>query len=157
MPLRTPARRRCWPELLLVGAAAALVGCAPTSSESPRSSPPATTAVLPSGDGAVVGGIDACYGIPPRKRPAFVAGTVTALSGTVSRLPEPGGVTTDVLPATIVSSQKVAQRHLYRFILGPGPYVIVAKLASRSNFEPWISVMVSVGKKTEADIPNVCK
>ncbi|MGA8426428.1 MAG: hypothetical protein WB801_02445 [Candidatus Dormiibacterota bacterium] len=81
---------------------------------------------------------------------------MTVLRGTVSYLPESGGTTKDVLPTGRVTSQTVAKHHEYRFVLGPGPYVLVGHYAAGSNAEPWVSVVVRPGGETRQNIPNEC-
>ncbi|MFZ0995276.1 MAG: hypothetical protein WAO09_04760 [Candidatus Dormiibacterota bacterium] len=49
-----------------------------------------TPANIPTGEGVVVGGIDACSGLAIAKSQGFVAGTVTVLRGTVKSILNPG-------------------------------------------------------------------
>ena len=142
---------RWWQGVLVAGLLLALVGC----QASPRVSARAT---IPSGKGVVVGGIDYCSGLPPAiaKNPGFVAGTVTVLRGTVSTRPESGGVTKILLPTERAASQTVAKHQEYRFVLPPGPYVLVGHYTGHSNIEPNVSVVVRLGKETKRNIPNEC-
>jgi hypothetical protein len=126
-----------------------LVGC----QASPTVSPAAT---IPTGNGVVVGGIDACSGLPLLTNPGFVAGTVTVLRGTVSYVPEADGASTDVLPKETVAFQSVAKHQRYRFTLAPGNYVLTARYASGGNVEPWAPIIIRADKVTKMSIPNMC-
>lgn len=130
----------------------ALVGCQAIPSGS-------TSANSPTGDGVVVGGIDYCSGLPTTvaRNPGFVAGAVAALSGTMSYRPESGRVTDDVLPTHKVDSQTVAVRQECRLVLTPGPHVLVGHYANGGSVEPWVAVLVRLGKQTRQNIPNECK
>jgi hypothetical protein len=63
-----------------------------------------------------------------------------------------------VLPTVRVAEQTVLAHHKYRFTVAPGHYVLAAHYAvAGSNIEPWVSVLVRVGKVTEQNIPNECR
>ena len=152
MGVHSPVRARVMVALTL---GLLVAGCqqAPTASTSPH----AVSPTIPAGEGLVVGGIDACFGVPPRRNPGFVAGTVTVLRGTVTTVPESGGITKLVLPTEQVASSPVAAHHRYRFVLTPGAYVLRAKYSGiTSNMEPWVSVTAVAGRLTRQDIPNEC-
>jgi len=116
-----------------------------------------TSATITTGDGVVFGGIDACSRLPLVKNPGVVAGTVTVLRGTMSHVPESGGVTKDVLPTDRAASQSVAKHHRYRFTLAPGLYVVTAHYASGDNVDPWTPMIIRGRKVTKQNIPNECK
>lgn len=123
-----------------------------------RTGPPAVSPTIPKGEGLVVGGIDACFGVPPKRNPGFVAGTVTVLRGKVKTVPVSSGITKVVLPTDRVASTSVSTHHRYRFDLPPGDYVLRAKYSGiTSNIEPWVRVNVAAGRVTRRDIPNECK
>jgi hypothetical protein len=130
--------------------AATLVGCQGGPSAS-------TPAAIPTGDGVVAGGINYCVGtVPPTgaKNPGLVAGTVTVLHGKVSDVPKAGGVKY-VLPTHRVASETVAKHMHYRFVLAPGPYLLVDPYKGRSNFGLGVSVVVRRSAVTKQNMPNL--
>lgn len=143
------AGRGWWHGVLLAGLLLALAGC----EASPIGSAPAT---MPRGDGAVVGGIYPCSGPRLAKNPGCVAGIVTVLRGTAASAPASGGgVTRVVLPTDKVASRTLVRHQGYWFALPPGPYVVLARyagLAGSGGIEPWVQVVVRVGKVTKQSI-----
>lgn len=142
-------------------ATVALAGCllAAGCEQAPavRTRPPPGPPIIPTGEGLVVGGIDACFGVPPKRNPGFVAGTVTVLRGKVKAVPVSSGITKVVLPTDRVASTRVSTHHRYRFDLPPGEYVLQARYSGfRSNIEPWVRINVAAGRLTHQDIPNEC-
>jgi hypothetical protein len=143
------ARQKWWRGTLLAGLLLTLVGC--------QASPTAAASVVPRGKVVVVGGIDHCSGLPTTvaKNPGFVAGTVTVWRGRMSYVREPDGVTRYVLPTDKEASQTVAKHQKYRFVLPPGPYVLVGHYPG-GNVEPSVAVLVRLGNETRQNIPNEC-
>lgn len=138
--------------VVLVGISLALAGCQANALPKPSPSPsPTAPVVVPSGKGVVMGGIDFCGGVLPKKNPGFVAGTVAVLHGTTPFIPSP-----QLGSAPKVASESVSAHHLFQFALPPGDYVIQVVPPSGDNFVQWEHVVVSVGKITKQNIPNGC-
>jgi hypothetical protein len=92
---------------------------------------------FPGGRGAVVGGINPCFGIPPTPGgPTYVAGTVTVLRGQVTWKPTGPGSSVPVLPTAQVTEQTLATNATYRFLLDPGSYVLEAHYAGEAVNSP---------------------
>ncbi len=141
------ATGQCISRASVVGAAlsvlmVALTGCSAASA-------------IPSGDGAVVGGIAACVGARELHRPGYVAGTVVVLRGTVSKTPTEANGNADVLPRDRVASQRVLKGHRFRIYLGPGRYVLVAHYA-QGDIISWVPVVIREGRITNQTIPSPC-
>ncbi len=147
--------------LLIVASALAAglfaAGCRSGLDGAATLAPPAPI-TLPSGDGVITGGIDACFGVPPKRSPGFVAGTVVVFGGSVTQVPWAGGYR-DVLPTDMVAKKTVAAHQRYRFVLPPGRYVLVGRYAGVTSDQlgPWVATTVSVGEDAVRDIPNECK
>lgn len=142
--------RGWWRGVLLSSLVLALAGCQSHESVS-------TPATIPTGEGVVVGGIDACSGLPVAKSQGFVAGTVTVLRGTVKPIPNPGVGVSFRFPTERVASEFVARHQSYRFDLKPGRYVLRGRYAAGGNVEPWTYAVIRAGQVTRQNIPNVCK
>ncbi len=140
--------------LCVVFAAGLLAGCASSTADHRA---PDTPASVPSGMGAVIGGIDPCSGLPIVGGPRYAAGTVTVLKGTVSWEPTGPGTSAAVFPATVAASQSLAENATYRFVLAPGTYVLRAGFPPPANVEPYATVTVLAGRTLHVDIPNMCK
>jgi len=132
-----------------------LAGCQTALPEMPSS---LATMIIPSGDGAVTGGIDACFGVPPKKKPGFVAGTVVVFGGSVTQVPVPGG-DKYLLPSDMVMTRSVEAHQTYRFFLPPGKYVLVGHYAGSKigDLQPWVGATVLAGKNLVQNISNECK
>jgi len=139
----------------VLSAGICLAGCQTAIPETPSS---LATMIIPSGDGAVTGGIDACFGVPPKKKPGFVAGTVVVFGGSVTQVPVPGG-DKYLLPSDMVMTRSVEAHQTYRFFLPPGKYVLVGHYAGSmiGGLQPWIAATVVAGKNLVQNIPNECK
>ena len=138
--------------VVLVGTSLALAGCQANALPKPSPSPsPTAPVIVPSGKGVVMGGIDFCGGVLPKKNPGFVAGTVAVLHGTTPVIPSP-----ELGAAPKVASESVSAHHLFQFALPPGDYVIQVVPPSGANFVQWEHVVISVGKITKQNIPNGC-
>jgi hypothetical protein len=134
-----------------------LSGCAEQPRSTQHPSPAAASATpVRAGDGLVVGQIQACNGIARGGRRGFVAGTVIALRGLTTVVPESAGVTRTVLPTVRSGSQTVSKNKRYRFVLPAGAYVLAAHYARGGNVEPWVPVTIRSGVVTHQDIPNEC-
>ncbi|MHB8323933.1 MAG: hypothetical protein ACYDHB_05845 [Candidatus Dormibacteria bacterium] len=132
-------------------------GCQPGLDGAATPAPPAPT-TIPSGEGLITGGIDACFGVPPKQSPGFVAGTVIVFGGSVTQVPWAGG-SRDVLPTDMVAKKTVAAHQRYRIVLPPGKYVLVGRYAGATSDQvgPWVATTLSVGEDVVRDIPNECK
>jgi hypothetical protein len=125
-------------------------------------SPVPTHPQLPAGQGAVVGGIAPCHGLPPTPGgPTYVAGTVTVFRGQVTWKPAGPGSSVAVLPTAQVAEQTVGTNATYRFVLDPGSYVLQAhyagaRFASADAVVPFIAVTVRSGVVAPVSIPNEC-
>ena len=128
--------------------------CAAPPNARPQQQP--RTARVLAGDGVVVGRIDACNAIAIGGRRGFVPGTVIALHGVMTLVPESGGVTRSILPTVRAGSQTVTKRERYRFVLSAGAYVLAARYPAGGNIEPSVSVSVGSGVETLQNIPNEC-
>jgi hypothetical protein len=88
----------------------------------------------------------------------YEAGTVTVLRGVVSVwIPDP--LAKSALPT--VATQVVPEGGEYRFILPPGPYVLVGDDGGTDTINgipwvPWTSVSVAAGQTISTDIPPSC-
>lgn len=117
---------------------------------------------LPSGKGAVVGGIYPCFGIPPTPGgPTYVAGTVRVLRGQVTWKPIAPGESAAVLPTTQVAELTLATNATYRFVLEPGSYVLQGHYAGTdyeapNTVTPFVAVTVTAGATSAVSIPNQC-
>ena len=146
------------PRICLVSALAAalivsLAGCQPSPTVLNRST-------ISNGDGAVVGGIDACYALPilrPKQDRGFVAGTVIVYRGAMRFRTAADGVITNVYPADQVTSVEIAHYHEYRFTLPPGTYVLLARHPAGSPALEWVQVAVHAGTVTQQNIPDECR
>ena len=94
-------------------------------------------------------------GIVPPTPPGYAAGTVVVLRGTVTWKPVSTGVTKSVFPTETVTAAVTPKGDEYRFILSPGPYVLVAYYATPAPMS-WVSVSVAAGHTTRQDIPDRC-
>jgi hypothetical protein len=79
---------------------------------------------------------------------------MTVLHGKVSHVPKVGSVKI-LLPTDRVASQTVATHRHYRFVLAPGPYVLVDNYKGRSSFGQWVSAVVRLGTVTKQNIAGV--
>ena len=140
--------------IAVLSAGIGVAGCQTAPPETPSSLAPI---IIPSGDGAVTGGIDACFGVPPKHNPGFVAGTVVVLGGSVTQVPVPGGVKY-LLPADMVMTRSVGAHRTYRFFLPPGKDVLVGHYAGSmiGGLQRWVVATVLAGKNLVQNIPNEC-
>jgi len=115
---------------------------------------------IPNGDGAVVGGIEACYALPilrPKQDQGFVAGTVVVYRGAMRFHTATDGVITNVYPVDQVTTVDIAHYHQYRFTLPPGTYVLLAHHPAGSPALEWVQVVVHAGTVTKQNIPDECR
>jgi hypothetical protein len=130
-------------------------------------STPSGAQVAPTGYGLVVGQISHCYGdfqrTPPP--PGHPAGTVVVLRGSVKWIPDGrGGQYLGPFPTETVATESIPAGATYRFILPPGPYVIVLPPylsgsvpgGPTNSFAPYASVSVVAGRATHQDVPAEC-
>jgi|SRR5438132_435464 len=134
----------------------------PTAGQSAR---PSAVQVAPS-YGLVVGQINRCYGdyqrTPPP--PGHPAGTVVVLRGYIKWTPDGrGGQSLGPFPTETVATESIPTGGTYRFILPPGPYVIVippyVNVGSVPGgptiwLAPYASVSVVAGQTTHQDVPG---
>ncbi len=107
----------------------------------------------------VTGGIVPCSGLPPSMvhgLPRYAAGTVAVLQGKLRWEKWSNGVRHLIFPRHVVAKATVKVNQKYRFLLGPGPYVLTARLP-RSNVRPFVQIDVPEGKDMHVNIPNMCK
>ena len=109
------------------------------------------------GRGVIVGGIAPCTGLPPsmvKNLPRFAAGTVYVYRGRIGHFHTSEHLLH--LLARSVVRQTVQRNHTYRFVLPPGPYVLVAHYPN-GNVRPFVQATVRSGATAHVDIPNMCK
>ncbi len=145
--------RTCLVSAATAGLIITLAGCQanPTSFEQ---------STIPNGDGAVVGGIDACYALPtlrPEQDRGFVAGTVIVYRGAMRFRAVADGVITNVYPVDQVTSVEIGHYQQYRFTLLPGTYVLLARHPAGSPALEWVQVVVHGGTVTKQNIPDECR
>ena len=104
----------------------------------------------------VTGGIAPCRGIPYPTDPKYAAGTVTALGGHPTWTTVGPGVSAEIFPTDVAGRASVGVNGMYRFVLAPGHYVVVATFPAPSNAQPFVEVAVRGGSTVEAGIPNMC-
>ncbi|MDA8331785.1 MAG: hypothetical protein M0027_11425 [Candidatus Dormibacteraeota bacterium] len=142
--------RTCLVCAATAGLIVTLAGCQakPTSFE---------RSTITNGDGAVVGGIDACYALPilrPQQDRGLVAGTVIVYRGAMRFHTAADGVITTVYPVDQVTSVEIAHYQQYRFTLLPGTYVLLARHPAGSPALEWVQVVVHAGTVTKQNIPT---
>ena len=160
-----PRAALCVLTVLTTVLAAACQQSGPTAR--PAASTPSGVHVAPTGSGLVVGQISPCYGPFQRTPPplAHPAGTVVVLRGSIKGIPDGrGGQYLGPFPTETVANESIPAGGTYRFILPPGPYVIVFPPYStgevpggpKISFAPYASVSVVAGLTTHQDVPGVC-
>ena len=128
---------------------------------------PSDAHVAPTGSGLVVGQVSPCYLPNPRTPlpPKHPAGTVVVLRGTVKWTPDGrGGQYLGPFPMDTVATESVPADGTYRFVLIPGPYVIVllpwmsgsVPGGPTVSFAPYASVSVAAGQATHQNVPADC-
>jgi len=138
--------------LAVAAALVVLSACSSSHPEMATSRSPVGAALV---NGVVFGGIEPCAALPPSltpNLPTYAAGMVTVLAG---RLYQPSQGE-PIFPSTFVAQESVQANQLYRFVLKPGPYVLIAQFPPPSNVAPFRSLTVQSGMSIEADIPNMC-
>jgi hypothetical protein len=123
---------------------AALAGCT-SSGPRPTGSLPRPTLSVPvaTGNGAIVGGIYRCFGLPPS-----ISGPPTRVAGTVDVFTDEGGVASQASFAQAF----VATGGTYRFNLPAGDYVLVGHWTGSNLHPPMVTVTVTAGKITHQDL-----
>ena len=112
---------------------------------------------LPTGMGAVIGGIIPCAGIVMPGGPHYAAGSVTVLKGQIASRPSsPPGTSVDVFPTEVVAHQSVPVNAQFHFVLPSGRYVLRAQFPPPANVHPFATVTVRSGATLSRDIPNMC-
>lgn len=106
--------------------------------------------------GVVTGRIDPCEGTGNRGGPS-AAGTVTALSGTLSYQQTGPGTYRDVFPSAVAARETVGTGQAFRLVLPAGDYVLVATYSGGGNARSVLSVRVVAGAVLQHDMPNLCK
>jgi hypothetical protein len=81
---------------------------------------------------------------------------VDVLKGQVTWKTTAPGIQQAVFPESVVAEQRVTTNGLYRFVLGPGSYVLRAHYATFRSFTTWKQVVLVSGTTVSADIPNMC-
>jgi len=128
---------------------------------------PSGAQVAPTGYGIVIGQITPCYAgyqrTPPP--PGHPAGSVVVLRGSIEWIADGrGGQYLGPFPTETVATESISTGGTYRFILAPGPYVIVLPPYSSGSvpggptisFAPYASVSVMAGQTTHQDVPGEC-
>lgn len=104
----------------------------------------------------VVGRIDACQGIIRiGEHPAFTAGSVVVLRGTVTRKNAGHGIYESLLPKHVVERAQVKKASYFHFVLRPGNYVIEGHPLD-VHLLPFVQVSLKRGTVTKANVPNEC-
>lgn len=145
--------RICLVSAVTAGLIITLAGCQANPTSLNRST-------IPNGDGAVLGGIEACYALPilrPKQDQGFVAGTVVVYRGAMRFHTATDGVITNVYPVDQVTTVDIAHYHQYRFTLPPGTYVLLAHHPAGSPALEWVQVVVHAGTVTKQNIPDECR
>jgi hypothetical protein len=143
--------------------AAACQQSGPTARQA--ASTPSGVHVVPTALGLVVGQISPCYG-PPHGTPpppAHPAGTVVVLRGSIKWISDGrGGQSLGPFPTETVATESIPTDGTYRFMLPPGPYVIVTPPYSSGSvpggptisIAPYVSVSVVAGQTKYQDVPD---
>lgn len=118
--------------------------------------PPSTPSPPPHGQAVLTGGIIPCAGIPVRNGPRYSAGLVDVLKGQVTWRTTAPGNQQAVFPESVVTEQRVSTNGSYRFVLGPGRYVLQAHFPAPVNVTPFTEVVLATGTVVTVDIPNMC-
>jgi hypothetical protein len=126
---------------------------------------PSTVPAATAGFGLVLGQISPCEG-PPHlgaTPPGHPAGTVVVLRGSIKWIPDGrGGQSLGPFPPETVATDSVPAGGMYRFMLAPGPYVIVHPPYSTGSvpggptisIAPYVSVSVVAGQTKYQDVPD---
>lgn len=144
-----------------------LASCQESSQTAKRPAPTPSVAPTQAGFGLVVGQISPCIGppYPGAKPPGHPAGTVVVLRGSMTWTSDGrGGQYLGPFPTETVATESIPTGGTYRFILPPGPYVIVLPPYSTGSvpggptisFAPYASVSVVAGQTTHQDVPGEC-
>ncbi len=114
-----------------------------------------SSASLPTGKGAVTGGIGRCdaLGVPG---PKYMAGAVTVLRGQIKWHKTSSGNFATILPKHVAGRTHVGMDETNRFVLAPGYYVLTARFPPPSDYRPLIGFKLRAGEAPRVDLPNQC-
>lgn len=104
----------------------------------------------------MTGFIEPCVGVSSHRMP-YAAGTVVALRGVERLRPIRAGEEQVVLPTAVAARQHVNQNQRFRFVLAPGPYVLVATYAESGAGRTFLDLRVTSGATVQQNLRDICK